>query len=172
MKNALVILALACAAITCVAQIHPTPRVFQKVQDPATVINDRGSQLEVLANQRAIVTPAKTGGRGYQISRQDASASLGPKQLGVVFNHAMQVQGYITGEIAFKFKRDQEPTGDFDTDTYPGFAKLTKPNVYVVVARSPREFIDLVKRLQRRNDLEWVEPIVQYGEIIGENSKQ
>ena len=46
----------------------------------------------------------------------------------------MQVQGYITGEIAFKMTGGLEPTSDFDAALYPGLKKLTDPNVYIVVA--------------------------------------
>ena len=54
---------------------------------------------------------------------------------------------------------------NFDVDSYPSFAKLTEPNVYLVVAKSPIEFVQLVKRLQERTDVEWVEPMVIYGQL-------
>ena len=79
----------------------------------------------------------------------------------------MQVQGYITGEIAFKMKGGAQATDRLDPTSYPGLAKLTNPNVYVVVARTPAEFLKLVKRLQGRNDMEWVEPVVTYGALQG-----
>ncbi len=151
---------------TCAAQQKPRPRVVQKVADPTMVVNDRGALLEVLPTQRATPSISKTGKRVvYQVATRDASAAISPKQLGVVFNHAMQVQGYITGEIVFKFKRDSQPPSSFGTGSYPGFAKLTNPNVFLVVARSPAEFVSTVKRLQERTDLEWIEPIVVYGPL-------
>lgn len=165
MKIARVLVAIACCAPICGAQIHPSPRVLEPVQNPAMVINDRGSKIEVLPNQRATVRDTKSGDRAYELSVRDATAPIGVAQLGVVFNHAMQVQGFITGEIAFKFRGNLEPGMDFEKGSFPGFAKITNPNVYVVVARTPKEFVDLVKTLQRRNDLEWVEPIVHYGQV-------
>jgi hypothetical protein len=101
----------------------------------------------------------------YRVFAKEASAGINPEQLGVVFNHAMQVHGYINGEIAFKFKDDLQPTSGIDAASYPGFAKLTSPNVYLVVARTPIEFLQIVKRLQARTDLEWVEPMVTYGQL-------
>jgi len=46
---------------------------------------------------------------------------------------------------------------------YPGLKKITNPEVYVVNARTPAEFMAVLKRLQARGDLEWVEPTVIYG---------
>ena len=47
---------------------------------------------------------------------------------------------------------------------YPGLAEVTNPNVFLVVPQTPAEFIAVFKRLQTRNDVEWVEPIVIYGQ--------
>ena len=77
----------------------------------------------------------------------------------------MQVQGYITGEIAFKMKDGVQATDRLDPASYPGLAKVTNPNVYLVVARTPPEFVELTKRLQARTDMEWVEPMVTYGAV-------
>ena len=153
-------------AYVCVGQLQPRVRALQQVADSNMVINDRGSQLEVLPTKRAIPAISKRANRVvYQVAVTDASAAVGPKQLGVVFNHAMQVQGYINGEIAFRFKDDLRLPSNFDVDSYPNFAKLTEPNVYLAVARSPIEFVQLVKRLQERTDVEWVEPMVIYGQL-------
>ena len=57
------------------------------------------------------------------------------------------------------------PNEDFDPSDYPGLKKLTDPDVYVVVANTPGEFVALVQRLQARTDLRWVEPIIEYGEV-------
>ena len=146
------------------AQLQPTPRVVQKVPDPSMMIDDRGSKLEVLPTMRA-VQQLSTSGKQVVHSVFPASESepISPQRLGMVFNHAMQVQGYITGEIAFKMKDGLQATDRLDTASYPGLAKLTTPNIYLVVARTPSEFVELVKRLQGRPDMEWVEPMVTYG---------
>lgn len=157
-----VVLALASTA-SC-AQLQPTPRVIQKVADPSMVIDDRGSKLEVLPTRRAAQQMASSGKQLiHSVFLANQSAPISPQQLGVVFNHAMQVQGYITGEIVFKMKYGLQATDRLDPASYPGLAKLTNPNVYLVVARTPSEFVELVKRLQGRTDMEWVEPMVTYG---------
>jgi hypothetical protein len=126
------------------------------------VVEDRGSKLEVFPTKRA--TPVlDSSGRTvlHHITTTSATTPIGPQQLGVVFNHAMQQQGYITGEIAFKVKDGHAFSGD--SALYPGLKEITKPAVYVVNARTPAEFITVLKRLQARSDLEWVEPTVTYG---------
>lgn len=152
------------ASTACFAQIQPAQRAAQKVGNPSMVIDDRGSKLEVLPTMRAAQQLSTSGKRVvHSVFRASESEPIGPKQLGMVFNHAMQVQGYITGEIAFKMKDGLQATDRLDTASYPGLAKLTPPNIYLVVARTPAEFVELVKRLQGRPDMEWVEPMVTYG---------
>ena len=161
-RSAIVIVATLTAS-TCLAQLEVRPRIIHNIENPEMVINDRGSRLEVLPTKRAIPVMTKQGVKAYDVAAEDASAPISQKHLGVVFNHAMQVQGYTTGEIVFKLKDDLLPKG-FDQNSYPGFAKLTNPNVYLVVARTPLEFVELTKRLQERSDLVWVEPMVIYGQ--------
>jgi hypothetical protein len=95
-----------------------------------------------------------------QMTVANPDSPIGPHQLGVVFNHAMQAHGYITGEIAFQVKGGRTFTGS--SALYPGLKQVTAPAVYVVNARTPAEFIKVLKRLQARSDLEWVEPTVTY----------
>ena len=157
---------LAVASTASYAQLQPTPRVIRAVSDPSMVIDDRGAKLEVLPTRRAAQQMASSGKQVvHSVFAASQSEPISPQQLGVVFNHAMQVQGYITGEIAFKMKGGAQATDRLDPTSYPGLAKLTNPNVYLVVARTPAEFIELVKRLQGRNDMEWVEPVVTYGAL-------
>jgi hypothetical protein len=129
------------------------------------VVIDRGANLEVLANERAMTTVDSSGA---QILRRtivlNASAPIGPNQLGVVFNHAMQARGYINGEITFKVKTGQAFPSK-DAQRYPGLKLIVAPYVYAVTARTPVEFIQLLKQLQTRADLDWVEPTVIYNTI-------
>ena len=123
----------------------------------------RGSKLEVIPTQRAI---PRTNAAGQPMANHIATASaaeaINAAHLGVVFNHAMQAQGFITGEISFQVKPGRTlPV--LDPASYPGLKWITKPEVYVVVARNPAEFVTVLKRLQARTDLKWVEPTVQYG---------
>ncbi len=147
---------------TAVAELPPPQRTLQPVTDPSMVVMDRGAKLEVFPTKRAIATADSSGaGVVHHVISASASAPIGPHQLGVVFNHAMQQHGYITGEIAFKVKDGRPFSGSLTS--YPGLKQITKPAVYVVNARTPGEFIKILKRLQARSDLEWVEPTVTYG---------
>jgi hypothetical protein len=126
------------------------------------VVIDRGAKLEVLPSKRATQTADSSGVRVvHRVTASSTSAPIGPDQLGVVYNHAMQQQGYITGEIAFKVKNGHVFSGS--SASYPRLKQLTKSAVYIVNARTPAEFIKVLKRLQARSDLEWVEPTVTYG---------
>jgi hypothetical protein len=133
------------------------------VADSTMVFQDRGQQLEVYPTLRA--TPGMKPGTSsieHRLSKTEESTPMGPGNLGVVFNHSLQARGYLTGEIAFKPKGDGPPVG-FDAASYPGLTKVTNPNIHVVVASSPREFLALFNRLRSRTDLEWVEAVVIYG---------
>lgn len=140
---------------------------MRKVADQSMIINDRGSKLEVLPTMRMrTVQKLSTLEKEviHSVIQTEASAPISSQQLGVVFNHAMQVYGYITGEIAFKMEDGLDPTDRLDPVSYPGLAKLTNPDIYIVVAGTPSEFVEIVKRLQDRTDVEWVEPIVIHGD--------
>lgn len=152
---------LGCAATTD-AQIVPRARAAQAVVDPTLVFEDRGQKLEIYSRLRAAAVVTGGGAVQHKLSAAAEGAPLGPLSLGVVFNHALQVQGYLTGEITFKPRAEGLPA-DMDTASHPGLAKLTNPNIHVVVATSPREFVALLQRLKARADLEWVEAVVVYG---------
>ena len=145
------------------AQIQSSPHKLQVVADPAMLVLDRGARLEVIPAKRAI---PKHQGSGRLVVHKVINASpgdgIGAARLGVVFNHAMQQQGYISGEITFKLKAGTSAAG-IRAVGYPGLKKITSPEVYVVNARNPAEFIRVLKELQARADLEWVEPTVVYG---------
>ena len=159
-------LLLSMASSASVAGLKPPTIAAQPVTDPSMVIDDRGSPLEVLPTQRALRATSASGAVVQEVVAASATDAIGPGQLGVVYNHAMRVQGFITGEIAFRLKGGAAPTSDFAPDDYPGLQKLTEPDVYLVVARSAAEFVELTKRLQQRADVDWVEPVVIYGAPI------
>ena len=126
------------------------------------VIDDRGATLEILPTVRAQLS-ASTTERATRMVATNAKSKFTPASRGVVFNHAMQSQGVLTGEIAFKMKGTQQATAeDFPAVDYPGLAKLTNPNVFIVVAQTPGEYVALFKRVRARTDVDWVEPIVDY----------
>jgi hypothetical protein len=145
------------------AQLTAPVRTTAPISDPSMIVMDRGAKLEVIPTKRAV---AMTDSAGRVVARQvttsGADAAMDALSPGVVFNHAMQQEGYISGEITFMMKPGRQAIG-FDPSSYPGLKKITGPAVYAVNARTPTEFIELLKRLQARSDLEWVEPTVTYG---------
>lgn len=151
------------ASNTALGDLVPPVRTLQPVIDPSMVVIDRGSKLEILPTKRAspVVDSATRAVMHHVTVVASSSTPIGPFQLGVVFNHALQQQGYITGEIAFKVKSGRTFSGS--TALYPGLKRIVAPSVYVVYARTPAEFIAVLKRLQVRSDLDWVEPTVTYG---------
>jgi hypothetical protein len=152
----------ALAILPVQAQLHVPAQRIQQAVDPANVIIDRGSKLEIFPTQRAIPQTRRSGSAdSYSVTTAAAETPIGPRSLGVVFNYAMQQQGYISGEIAFRMKPGYTATG-FDSSLYPGLKKVANPEVYVVNARTPAEFLAVLNRLQTRSDLTWVEPIVTY----------
>jgi hypothetical protein len=145
------------------AQLHAPERQLQPIADPANVLMDRGSKLEVLPTMRAVPKTDSTGQvTAHHLLQANAGNAIGPQQLGVVFNHSMQQQGYISGEIAFKL-RAGSTAKSFSSTLYPGLKRVTNPEVYVVNTRTPAEFMKVMKRLQARSDVEWVAPTVIYG---------
>jgi hypothetical protein len=163
MQRLIIFLFLAVAASPLYAQLKPPARAIAPVGDPSMVVMDRGAKLEILPSKRAIPQMDASGHVvAHDIKSANSNAAMGPQQLGVVFDHARQEQGYITGEIAFKLKAGHNVSG-FDRSLYPGLQKVTNPEVYVVTARTPSEFLSVLRRLQARKDLEWVEPTITYG---------
>ena len=146
------------------AQLRAPTRVLPPIADRTMTINDRGAQLEVLPTQRAVPQVDLARQRTlHRLVRAKASSPIGPATLGVVYNHAMQETGFITGEITFQVKGGHAFSGS--PAQYPGLKLITRPAVYAVYARTPAEFIQLMRTLKGRSDLAWVEPTVIYGPL-------
>jgi hypothetical protein len=156
---------LALTHCVCFAQPPKPARVPQVVDagDASMVINDRGSRVEVIASKRATAHKAASGKTAHSVFTASESQTISPHQLGVVVNHSMNAQGYITGQIVFQLKNGVQLASDLDAGEYPGLTRLTDPDVYLVAASTPSEFVAVLKRLQARDDLEWVEPMITYG---------
>jgi len=151
------------------AQLTPPSRALASIRDPSMVIVDRGARLEVLPNERATAQADSVGQRVHHVVSSSSDAPITSDHLGVVFNHTMQQRGYITGEIAFKIKGSGVFRGS--TALYPGLKKLPPKSVYEVQAISPTQFIALLRQLQSRHDLVWVEPVVIYGPEVGPSAE-
>ncbi len=170
MKCLILSLALFAMSSSAHAELHAPQRQLQSIADPANVLMDRGSKLEVLPMVRAIPKTDSTGQvTAHHLLQAAAGNPIGPQQLGVVFNHSMQQQGYISGEIAFKM-RAGSTAKSLSSALYPGLKRITNPEVYVVNTRTPAEFMKVLKRLQARTDIEWVVPTVVYGPATNTNS--
>src|SRR5262249_54296755 len=94
--------ALALQAAPSFAQLPAPSQSSQQVRDPAMVVVDRGQKLEMFATLRAS-PEVMSGGRvvAHRVNVARADAPFGPKALGVVYNHTLQVQGFLTGEVTF-----------------------------------------------------------------------
>lgn len=164
MMRPLLIVLLAFTASACQAQLTPALPTAAKVSNPAMVIDDRGSKLELLPSKRAV--PSTSGAidsRALRFAVAHEASPFTTSSLGVVFNHAMQVTGVTTGEITFKMIGNLQATErDFPADDYPRLSKLASPNVFIVTARTPAEYVAVYGRLKSRADIEWVEAIVDY----------
>jgi hypothetical protein len=140
--------------------LAPALAVAQSGSEP-WVIEDRGARLEVMEGLRAL-PEAQADGRtiAYRIVALPADSPMHARRLGVVFNHALQRQGFLTGEIAFR-----AGAGGVAGDDLPGLTLLLPPDVYAVTAATPGEFVSLFRRLKARADLGWIEPVVIYGRV-------
>ena len=164
MPRPVLLMLMVLASSAACAQLRAPTRQLPPIADQTMTINDRGAQLEVLPSQRAIpqADPARQRTM-HRLVRAKASSPMGPATLGVVYNHAMQETGFITGEITFQVKGGGAFSGS--PAQYPGLKLITRPAVYAVYARTPAEFIQLMNTLKSRSDLAWVEPTVLYGPL-------
>ena len=133
------------------------------IQDATMVFMDRGSQLEILPTARAVPQGSKAGVVHHHVEQATAGTPVSNKQLGVVFNHAMQQTGFFTGEIAFKPKVGVDARSIVEQGLRP--KQLGKTEIYVVRATTPGQFKSVLKGLQDRTTLEWVEPTIIYGAL-------
>lgn len=163
---------LAAALPPAAAQLTPAPRKAQAVADPALVFEDRGQKLEIFAHVRATARKGTAPGTfEHHLYSTSEAAQIGAGSLGVVFNHALQAPAFLTGEITFKPRADTLPP-DMDAARYPGLAKLTNPNIWLVVASTPKDFVALFNHLKARDDLEWVEAVVTQGAVANQAALQ
>lgn len=145
------------------AELRPSDKTLKGISDPTMVVQDRGAKLEVYPTRRAVAVSDPAGRiKLHHVTMTHADTPIGPRQLGVVFNHAMQQLGYISGEISFKMLPGQ-PVASLSATLVPGLRRVTEPDVYAVYTRTPAEFLRVLRRLQSRKDLEWVEPTITYG---------
>jgi hypothetical protein len=157
------VLLLSLLTVSANAEMRPIARAVVPVTDPTMVVDDRGTKLEILPGERAAVGTDSAGRAAVQrvqvTSTETPFSSLQP---GLVFNHSYQQYGYIIGEIAFRMKGGRAPGADFPSSLYPRLKKIGTLDMYAVTAPNPRVFLEVLKRLQARTDLDWVVPTVTY----------
>ncbi len=150
-------------SVSANAEMRPIARTVVPVTDATMVVDDRGVKLEVFPNKRAAVGTNTVGRAAVQrVQVASAETPFSRLQPGLVFNHAYQQYGYITGEIAFRLKGGSAPGADFPPSLYPSLKKIGTLDMYAVTAPTPRVFLEVLKRLQARTDLDWVVPTVTY----------
>jgi hypothetical protein len=189
MKGLLAALILAAAVVgVSRAQIQiPTDRPLAQsvagTSNPLMIIRDRGTDLEVLAGVRALAMQKDRSGRAkektlgvvgtHRLVLRNATRPFSvPDEVGVVFNHTLKLHGVTTGEITFQLKTGSTPYPASEKVTYPGLRKLTNPDVYLVVARTPVEFVSLFKEISARADVRWSEPIVTYDTLVSNEASR
>jgi hypothetical protein len=163
-----------------VSSAHVASLSVAGVSDPTMIVRDRGTDLEILAGVRAVKLQATTSGAALQKtlgvlgsktivqSNPDRAFAI-PTEFGVVFNHTLNLHGVTTGEITFQLKPGVTAQS-FGKQNYPGFRKLTNPNVFIVVTNTPAEFVKTFKAIQARSGVSWVEPNVTYGSLQAVNT--
>lgn len=142
----------------------PPQRAKAAVIDPEWVVNDRGSNLEIRPLTRAtLATDSHNRISIKKVIQASPSSAISATQLGVVYNHAMQQYGYISGEISYIMKSNGDLASELTSLGYPAPTALLGGKIHVVNARSVQEFVKIMSLLQSRNDVETVEPTVTYG---------
>lgn len=140
---------------------HPAAQPAAPAATTSLLVEDAGGRLELFPTRRAALEAGSAGrGVAHRVVSASATAPIGPRGLGVLYNHTLGQQGYYTGEIAFGMQpgHGTPPDGAAVGDVAPGGA----PGVYHISARTPAEFARLLGNLQARPDVAWVHPAVIY----------
>ena len=145
-----------------VSAATPAQPTHGQYRDPSMIVSDRGSLLELIPTERGQLNASAFGHRKIRIlDRGTSSLPMGPSNLGVVFNHTIQHVGFINGEITFQIKNGHRLDA-LSNSQLPGLRLVLKPNVYLVTARTPSEFLHTMRFLQTQAYLAWIEPNVIY----------
>ncbi len=122
----------------------------------------RKTKIEIIEGKTVKVEIASSGDARFDVrERSQYETVLSASRPTLIFNRDYGSYGYITGEIAFKFRNSSDAV-NFPEWEFPGVKKLGRLEIYTVQARSTDEFAAYVRKLSARNDLAWVEPAVTY----------
>lgn len=122
----------------------------------------KGSTVEVIGGRSVNERTLASGDVQFEVvSRSQNFSKLSATNPILVFNHGLGEYGFITGEIAIKFRQARD-IRSFPTSEFLGFSKVGNLDIYTVQASSAEQFAAYIKNLSARKDLLWVEPTIQY----------
>lgn len=137
------------------------PRYSRSLDKQSVHVEIKGLAVEVIKGRSVYERVLASGDVTFEVAQSQEMTKLSAKNPALIFNHGLGEYGFITGEIAIKFRRPQD-AGSFPTSEFAGFSKVGTLDVYTVRASSPEQFAIYMKALSARDDLLWVEPTVQY----------
>lgn len=167
MRHAFILILTIGLSVASEAQMVPRHREETAVKDPTMVVGPKHGQLEVFENKQVVVRELATGASVIaSVTEASRTAPLSGKNPALVFNHAMQMYGYATGEIAFRLKGGAPLGSGFPQYELQGVKKFGKFDFYVYQATSEKDFVRVVSFLNDRFDVDWVNPTVRYLPMI------
>ncbi len=138
------------------------PRNARSLNEDAVQVKFKGMTVEVIAEKSVHERVLASEEVVHEVvARSQEAAKLSVKNPVLIFNHGLGEYGFVTGEIAIKFRRSQD-VASFPVSEFLGFSKVGNLDVYKVQASSPEQFATYMSALLARKDLLWVEPAIQY----------
>lgn len=164
MRHRILSLLVLVPALSALAQpIEPPRRVLiaPEAQSEWTILRS-ASPIELLPELRIRVAPPTGGQRVQKLdikrsSAQEPSINLG--QYGVVFNHAMQAYGALTGEVSFRADGPAAADVAAQAAGLKNLVRMGSSDYYVGHAHSPEQLRDALQRLRALpsvQDAQWV----------------
>jgi|GEM_PF-4456590 len=155
-----VIVALLPGVLHAVELMGPIRNGDVPVMNEANVLNLRGMKFELYPERRVVSTVFNGSKIKVQLNTHSSSDGFDVSSQGVIFNHAYQKFGSISGEIAFSMIDGSLVSSKLSS--LNGFKKLGTLNLYAVYARSPAEFKNYIELLSADKGVNFIEPTVDY----------
>jgi hypothetical protein len=138
------------------------PRKLRELDKQSVHVEIRGLTIEVMRGKSVKKRVLASGEVKFEIiAKPQSVAKLSADNPLLIFNHGLGEYGFITGEIAIKFKAPQN-AANFPSSNFLEFARVGNLDVYRVQASSAEQFAVYIRDLSSREDLLWVEPVVRY----------
>lgn len=138
------------------------PRQSRSLNEGSVQVKFKGMTVEVIAEKSVNERILASGEVVHEVvARPEEAVKLSVKNPVLIFNHGLGEYGFVTGEIAIKFRRSQD-VGSFPVSEFLEFSKVGNLDFYTVQASSPEQFATYMGALLARKDLLWVEPTVRY----------